>query len=134
MNLEDANIASQPPIQEPPLVVPETIIIKADVVADSDDTDEDSTGVCLRCLVEGSKSLPNGTCDVCGAVWESSDDDDGDFEISLELLKQATELITQLLANRKIVHKMTYQNETAARLLVVTIDDFLDTYDFSVDA
>jgi hypothetical protein len=96
MNLDDF---VPPPIKE------------AEVVDDGPIVHEEpKPPVCSRCEVEGSLSLPNGTCDTCGSVWQPNDDDDADdFQVSIELLMSCADFFEKLLKNQKVMHKMSWQ-------------------------
>lgn len=130
MNLDDAKVTIiGPPPPEADASQAETIKVDSDEVFEGDEDDASQTGKCVHCGMENAKPLPNGTCDICGNVWET--EDDSEFQIALELLQSSTNVLTKLLKNQKAMKKVSYRDENEARSLVVTIDDFLDTYDFT---
>lgn len=92
------------------------------------EVEEDDVVICARCQVEGSLPLPNGTCDTCGAAWESDDDED-DFIAALSLLQKAQTAFEGLLACGKLVNKMSVKRETELRDLAMSISDFLEVYE-----
>lgn len=113
--------------QLPPKVVDEKkppLLLTGEVI---DDTVDDDVIVCATCCGVGSKPLPSGICDVCGAAWVGDDERD-DFQTSLELLFQCQTLINDMLKERRLTNKMSIHQEKEARDLSLSLSDFLDDY------
>lgn len=101
---------------------PDPAIVNGEVI-------DDTIVKCGKCEVDGSTQLPNGTCDTCGAAWEEfSDDEEDDFSIALELLQSCLTRFEMMLKNHGLRNKMGLFHETELRNLMMTVDDFLDTY------
>ena len=127
MRLEDLSFE---PVQNQALAEQAKLPQKGALLVKDAEVVEDDLIVCGACLVVGSKPLPSGICDICGAVWKGTEDDDDedDFMTALGLLWQCEWQLNALLAKRKVVNKIGVAQETNLRDLCMNISDLLEGY------
>ena len=82
--------------------------------------------ICSACECTVSRRTPQGTCSICGAVWEDEEADD--FSLALKLLSETATFLEKIFNNRQVVKKLSYKDEVTGRDLAMEVAGFVDMF------